>query len=67
MMRNPPEPGGTGFPFLSTTSGRTPNMGRVQEPGLVGVIPGKGEIIIEPVSVCHQVSTIGHFPFPIIL
>ncbi len=28
-------------------------------PGLVAVIPGRGEIKIAPVSVCHQVSTIG--------
>ena len=29
-------------------------------PGLVAVIPGRGVIMIPPVSVCHQVSTIGH-------
>ena len=31
----------------------------MHEPGLVGVAPGSGEIMIAPVSVCHQVSTIG--------
>src|SRR5690242_12143557 len=29
------------------------------EPGLVEVTPGSGEIMMAPVSVCHQVSTIG--------
>ena len=28
-------------------------------PGLVVVTPGSGVIMISPVSVCHQVSTIG--------
>ena len=28
-------------------------------PGLVEVMPGRGEMRIAPVSVCHQVSTIG--------
>ena len=36
-----------------------PGSGRVAEPGLVGVAPGSGVIMIAPVSVCHQVSTIG--------
>ena len=31
----------------------------VQLPGLVGVAPGSGLIMIPPVSVCHQVSTMG--------
>ena len=30
------------------------------EPGLSIVTPGRGVIMIPPVSVCHQVSTIGH-------
>ena len=50
---------------MSTTSGTTPGSGRVQEPGLVGVAPGKGEIMIMPVSVCHQVSTMGQRWLPI--
>src|SRR4029453_7414524 len=45
----------------------TPGKGRVQEPGLVGVAPGSGEIMIAPVSVCHHVWTIGHRPPPMIL
>ncbi|PFW98259.1 hypothetical protein CJ469_06390 [Nocardia farcinica] len=28
-------------------------------PGLVWVMPGRGEIMMAPVSVCHQVSTMG--------
>ena len=33
------------------------------DPGFVAVTPGNGEIMIPPVSVCHQVSTIGQrFP-----
>ena len=44
-----------------------PKKGNVAEPGFVGVAAGKGEINIPPVSVCHQVSTIGQFSFPIIL
>ena len=37
------------------------------EPGLVAVMPGSGVIMIAPVSVCHQVSTIGQRPPPITL
>ena len=36
-----------------------PGSGRIAEPGLVAVTPGSGEIMIAPVSVCHQVSTTG--------
>ena len=43
-----------------------PGSGRVQEPGLVAVTPGIGEIMIAPVSVCHQVSTTGQRPLPIV-
>ena len=35
------------------------------QPGLPGVIPAILDIIIPPVSVCHQVSTMGHFFLPI--
>src|SRR5215204_5803975 len=37
-----------------------PKNGSVAEPGLVGVAPGKGVISMPPVSVCHQVSMMGH-------
>ncbi len=36
-----------------------PGKGTVADPGFVVVTPGSGEIMIAPVSVCHQVSTIG--------
>ena len=42
-----------------------PGSGRVAEPGLVSVMPGSGEIMMWPVSVCHQVSTIGQRSPPI--
>ena len=48
----------------SSTTGCTPKNGLVAEPGLVGMAPGSGEIRIPPVSVCHQVSTIGQRPRP---
>src|SRR5438270_10216233 len=41
-----------------------PGNGTVAEPGTVVVMPGSGEIMIIPVSVCHQVSTIGFVPCP---
>ncbi len=62
--RNPPPPGGTGSPSRVTTSAATPGKGRVAEPGLVGVAPGSGAIMIMPVSVCHQVSTMGQRSWP---
>ena len=42
-----------------------PGKGKVAEPGLVGVAPGRGLIITPPVSVCHQVSITGQRPPPI--
>src|SRR5690349_3772078 len=66
MTRSPPLPGSvTGLPDSSTTSATTPGSGCVQEPGLVAMAPGTGDIMIMPVSVCHQVSTIGSFSLPI--
>ena len=41
-----------------------PGKGWVAEPGFRVVIPGSGEIMIAPVSVCHQVSTTGQRPPP---
>ncbi len=41
-----------------------PGSGRCAEPGLADVTPGSGEIMMPPVSVCHQVSTIGVRPPP---
>ncbi len=44
--------------------GLGPKNGRVAEPGLSAVAPGSGVIRMPPVSVCHQVSTIGHLFSP---
>src|SRR6185436_19710607 len=65
ITRYPPEPAGTGRPSRVTTSTITPGKGRVAEPGLVAIAPGSGVIIIIPVSVCHQVSTMGQRSRPI--
>src|SRR5271154_4613292 len=51
-------------PALSNRAADTPGSARVTEPGLVSVRPGNGEIMIAPVSVCHQVSTIGQRSAP---
>ena len=48
------------IPSSVKRTGLIPKNGNVADPGFVGVEPGKGEISIPPVSVCHQVSTIGH-------
>ena len=59
----------TSFPSSSTTAISTPGIGRVAEPGFNGIVsnPGNGDNIMPPVSVCHHVSMIGHFSFPIVL
>src|SRR5918993_4973340 len=44
-----------------------PGKGQVALPGLVGVMPGRGAIMMAPVSVCHHVSTTGHLPPPMFL
>ena len=43
----------------STTSAEMPGSAFIAEPGLPAVTPGRGLIMIWPVSVCHQVSTTG--------
>src|SRR5580692_4206464 len=43
----------------------TPGSGRLAEPGLAAVRPGRDEIMIAPVSVCHHVSTTGQRSPPI--
>ena len=47
--------------------GRFPAAAAWPSPGTVGVAPGRGEIMIAPVSVCHQVSTTGQRPPPMTL
>jgi len=49
---------------VSTTSTEMPGSGPIALPGLQDVTPGRGAIIMAPVSVCHQVSTIGQRPPP---
>ena len=44
-----------------------PGSGKVADPGLVAVMPGSGAIMMAPVSVCHQVSTTGHRPPPMVV
>ena len=58
-VRNPPPTSPTLTPSPSTTSTAIPGSGPIAEPGLVAVTPGSGATIMAPVSVCHQVSTIG--------
>src|SRR5256885_11178938 len=60
----PPTFGPTSPPFSSTIAASTPKNGSVALPGFVGIAPGNGVIMIAPVSVCHQVSTIGQRPPP---
>src|SRR6185503_18042166 len=64
---NRPPPLSTRRPWPSRISAEIPGNGSVAEPGFVAVMPGKGVIMIIPVSVCHQVSTIGQFSRPIVL
>src|ERR1700726_2984245 len=68
VSTNRPCPSLKGSPVDSSrTSANTPGNGKQAEPGLVAVIPGSGVIMIAPVSVCHQVSTIGQRSPPITL
>src|SRR5436189_5878412 len=53
------------FPLSSTNNGSTPGIGNVAYDGLAGVTPARLEIRIPPVSVCHQVSTMGQRFLPI--
>src|SRR5688572_24383846 len=64
ITRKPP-PEGITFPVVSTSDTETPGKGMVALPGLVVTTPGSGVIMIPPVSVCHQVSTMGQRSPPI--
>src|ERR1700723_4465564 len=64
IIRNPVSPGATDSPFIFTTRAAIPGSGNVAEPGFAGAAPGRTEIMIGHVSVCHQVSTIGQRFFP---
>ena len=56
-----------GVPSSLMMAGSMPKNGSVADPGLVVVAPGRGVIRMPPVSVCHQVSTMGHFSWPMLL
>ena len=45
MTRKPPWPHSTSWPASSTISACMPGKGKVQEPGTVGVTPGRGVIM----------------------
>src|SRR6476619_2858200 len=60
----PPSAVATVLPSWVTMSGTTPKKGRPVDPGLEDAAPGSVVIMIEPVSVCHHVSTMGHRPAP---
>ena len=65
-ISRPRSPAGTGSPLSLTTFGATPGSGKLAEPGFSGGISMAGacEMRMPPVSVCHQVSTIGQRPLP---
>ena len=65
ITSQPPAPALTGWPSPPTTSATTPGKGFVQLPGFRAMAPGSGLSMMPPVSVCHQVSTIGQRPPPI--
>ena len=52
------------LPFSSSNAGSIPKNGFVALPGFIAVNPATGVIIIAPVSVCHQVSTMGQEESP---
>jgi hypothetical protein len=64
MHRLPSVAPSSTLPSASTSCGCTPKNGRVAEPGFRSVAPASGVIMMPPVSVCHQVSTIEHFFLP---
>src|SRR5277367_1894105 len=65
MQRFPSATPSSTLPSPSTISGLTLKNGNVADPGLVAMAPGSGEIMMPPVSVCHQVSTTGVLFAPI--
>jgi hypothetical protein len=52
------------LPSSPTTDASTPGSGVPATPGLEPSTPGSVVIMMWPVSVCHQVSTIGVSPCP---
>src|SRR6188768_2451369 len=64
VIASRPPPTGTGWPLSVRIWMLKPGNACVADPGLVRVMPGSGVIAMAPVSVCHQVSTIGHRLLP---
>ena len=64
MQRLPVVAPSSTLPSPSTICGTMPKNGLVAEPGFNRVAPGSGVIRMPPVSVCHQVSTIGQRSSP---
>ena len=64
MQRLPEAAPSSTAPSASTSSGTMPKKGRPAEPGFIACAPGKVVIMMPPVSVCHQVSTIGQRSSP---
>ena len=62
--RNPPPPGGTVRPRALPRRRSRPETDAWPSPVSDGVAPGSGAIMIIPVSVCHQVSTMGQRLWP---
>ena len=62
--RLPSQAPSSAWPSLSTIAGCTPKNGSVAEPGFCAIAPGSGVMRMPPVSVCHQVSTIGQRSSP---
>src|SRR5688500_20374882 len=60
VIAGSPPPTRIDLPDEASRSAAIPGKGTVALPGLVAVTPGKGVIMIAPVSGCHHVSTIGH-------
>ena len=59
MQRLPDAAPSSNSPSGPTSCGSTPKKGRPALPGFMSWAPGRVVIMTPPVSVCHQVSTIG--------
>ena len=60
VMARRPLPSFTSVPASSRIVAEIPGSGVPANPGFMVDTPGRPEIMMAPVSVCHQVSTIGH-------
>src|SRR3990167_1624353 len=66
-LNRPGAKGGNKTKLPCLMSNFVPGKGKPVKAGLKGPRPGKELIKMPPVSVCHQVSTIGHLSLPIFL